>query len=147
MHSCTIAVAKQLNLGSYFKAAHVVNLKLIFTNWFFYNLVIVIKVCNILECPWSVLLESPWSAPWGAIRVFKCPLSAPWVPVYCFSSKKALQHYWKWSKDFKKLFRINVLHKLIVFCFLRNKMCKFYHVLLARYNDSMGFQKLFLNIL
>ena len=139
MHSCTIAFAEQLNLEWYFKAARVVNLKLIFTDWFFYNLVIVIKVCNILECPWS--------APWGAIRVFKCPLSAPWVPFYCFSCKKALQHYWKWSKDFKKLFRINVLHKLIVFCFLRNKMCKFYHVLLARYNDSMGFQKLFLNIL
>ena len=139
MHSCTIAVAEQLNLGWYFKAARVVNLKLIFTDWFFYNLVIVIKVCNILECPWS--------APWGAIRVFKCPLSAPWVPFYCFSCKKALQHYWKWSKDFKKLFRINVLHKLIVFCILRNKMCKFYHVLLARCNHSMGFQKLFLNIL
>ena len=35
---------------------------------------------------------------------------------------------------------------LIVSFFLGNKMCKFYHVLIARRNHSQGFQKLSLNI-
>ena len=103
------------------------------------------RVTDFLECPTALVL--PLKCPLGCHPSVQESFECTSMPFYCFSCKKALQHYWKWSKDFKKLFRINVLHKLIVFCFLRNKMCKFYHVLLARCNHSMGFQKLFLNIL
>ena len=33
--------------GKYIKLAHVVKLKLIFTEWFFYNLMVLIKLCKI----------------------------------------------------------------------------------------------------
>ena len=36
-----------VNRGSYFKVAHVVKLKLDFMEWFFYHLVILIKLCKI----------------------------------------------------------------------------------------------------
>ena len=75
---------------------------------------------NLFECHWSDLrvpLECPLSARW----VSNFPLSAIWLLFF-----------------YKRLF---------VFSFLGNKMCKFYHVLLPRCNDSKRFQKRSLNIL
>ena len=43
----SITVGISLATKSYFKVAGVVNLRLAFTQWFFYNLVILIKLCKI----------------------------------------------------------------------------------------------------
>ena len=73
----------------------------------------------------------------STLRVPKCLMCSsawvPWVPRWCPLSVVRV---------------LKCTHiKLIVFCLLRNKMRKFYHVLLARYNHSKEFQKRFWNIL
>lgn len=68
-------------------------------------------------------------------RVTKCPSSALRVILECL-----------WSPIRVPNFHLSVSRVKKV-CKIRNKICKFYHVLPARINHSKGFQKLLLNIL
>ena len=104
-----------------------------------------------LEFPWSaqIPLELRWSALWVPLQ---WPFSVQ-VPFECSSTKKGSHYYCENGLlhsfiEFFKSFSENMFYiTRIVFCFLRNKMCNFSHVLLAKYNHSNNFEKLSLNIL
>ena len=99
------------------------------------------------ECPSAqVPLEGPRSDLKAPVELF---LSAQFL-FECSPGKESLQHYKKCNrvlKNFKNFSEYILCVTLIVFSFLGIKMCKFYHVLLTRCNDSTRFQKLSLNIL
>ena len=100
------------------------------------------KSPNALRVP----LEGPRSDLKAPVELF---LSAQFL-FECSPGKESLQHYKKCNrvlKNFKNFSEYILCVTLIVFSFLGIKMCKFYHVLLTRCNDSTRFQKLSLNIL
>ena len=80
----------------------------------------------------------------STLQVPNFPLSALRVKKVCKITRNELVNsFIEFFKNFSKYFYIT----LIVFSYLRNKMYKFYHILLARCNHSKGFQKPFLSIL
>ena len=106
-----------------------------------------------LECPSNSSTRVPWvsvESPMSTQVSFECSSSKKETlleidSIDCnITGNRLLNSFIEFLKNFSEyVFYITV----IVFCFLGNKMCKFYHVLLARYNHSKGFQKLSLNIL
>ena len=79
-----------------------------------------------LECPRAlgVLSDCLSSALW----VPKCPLSAV-LGKKVYKINGLLHSYIEFFKTFHNTYLNN-----IIFCFIRNKMCKVYHVLLATYS-------------
>ena len=87
---------------------------------------------NILRVPECLsALLSDLRVPWGTFWVPNFPLSTLWIKKACNITRNGL------ANSFFKNFLEH----------MGNKMCKLYHVLLARCNHSKGFQKLSLNIL
>ena len=111
------------------------------------------------ECPIASSAQVPESSvcPWSTLGVlFQCS-GALWVPLEsplsALQVKKVCNIIWNCFLnsfiEFFETFSEYIFYIiLIVFCFLGNKMCKFYHVLLTRYryNHSKRFQTLSLNI-
>ena len=116
---------------------------------------------QVLKCPSSAQVFRVSKGPSGAL-VPKCPwvsMECPWsalsVPNFHLRGLRA-KNVWKITRnglvnsfiEFLKIYQNTYSYMtLIIFSFLGNKMYKFYHILLARFNHSNGFQKLSLNIL
>ena len=104
-----------------------------------------------LECPSDLrVAECP-----SAQIPFKYPWNAHWRPSFSLSALRA-KKVWNITRnglgnsfiEFLKTFQNTYFYEaLIVFSFLRNKMDKLYHILLAGCNHLKVFQKLSLNIL
>ena len=85
-----------------------------------------------LKCPNA---KVPLEGPWSAQVPFECPARKK---PFKISGNAILHGFAKFFKDFSKY---SFCITLIADCFLRKKICKFYHVLQARYTHSKGFQK------
>ena len=88
----------------------------------------------------TIPLKQSLQAPF-VLQVLECLefSSALWVPFQGPSRIKGLKNCQQWitSENFSNFSENMVCITLIVDCSLRNKMCKFYHVLLTRYNHPM----------
>ena len=96
-----------------------------------------VQVLWVRKCPCKTLGVS--KCLWSTLWVTKCPFSALQVKkIVCnITGNEILNSFIEFLKHFSEyVFYIT----LIVFCFLGNKMCKFYHVLLFRYKHSKGLQ-------
>ena len=114
------------------------------------------------KCPSNARLPQVLECPSGQV-LFKClsakvPLRTPCnaqVPFECFLCALLVKNVSnitgnvdRFIRVFFNLFRVLVLHNTYrFFCFLGNRMCEFYHLLLVRDCHSKAFQKLSLNIL
>ena len=83
----------------------------------------------------------PFEWPMSALWVPKCPLSALRVKKVCSITGNGLHN--SFIESFKNLSEYMFCIIVIVFCFLGNKICKFCHVLLARYKSLKELSKTF----
>ena len=108
------------------------------------------RVPECFECPNAVWVSL--ECPWDVLQVLKWPLSAPLVSfvypsvLWMFFRVKKVSNITgnallnRFVVIFKKFSEYIFYITLIVFYFLRDKMRKFYHILIATCNHSKGFK-------